>query len=1218
MKSIKTLGLFGSLICLSVSALAEPQDCDHFDESRICVVPTSAGKVSNNSAVFTAEPAGQNTERVANGAQSVEGECAAQPTAKLPFQISVDGVPLGEQGPADSVGSQRCSDIAAAKADVQIRYDSLEQTPWLNVGAVPVTVDRDRQVLFTSYSNYPAWIERAEIRVFSSGRGTQQTPDVVLPITLGTPRPWQVPATFEDGLRFVLRVYDAEGRFDETRPKDLSLTTMKLPKDPEAAQLAVYGEDSRLIGNIPVRGGAVTVNGRNIGPSQRVSVMGSWVPVDAQGRFATRQILPMGTHQVMVQLLEPNGRVAEFRRNISIADEDWFYIALGDLTIGSNSTHGPAQLVTNDDSEHFDNEVYVDGRLAFYLKGKIKGKYLLTAAADTREQPLDSLFSNFMDKDPRSLLRRLDPDRYYPVYGDDSTTVDDAPTQGKFYVRLERGRSHVMWGNFHTRITGTDLVQYNRGLYGAKLQWIDPAQTQYGESRTSVELFAADPGTLPGRDEFRGTGGSLYYLRRQDITQGSERAWIEVRDKDTGIVLETRYLAPQQDYEVNYIQGRIVLREPLSSVANGSGLIRNGSLSGNPAYLVATYEYTPGFSEIDDQVRGGRAEAWVNEHLRLGLSGYSQNATGMEQDLLGADVVVRYKPGTFLKIEAARSEGNGSGSSDSIDGGYNFNAANSTGGKANAGRIEGAIDFAELSADQVGRASFYWQEKQEGYSGPGQLTGGDDAEQRGVAVSWQVTEMSEVRVTFDDADTELSRYSAGEGDVRFTVSPNWVLSLGVKADSRDVKVASASDVLNEDGDRTDVQVRADYTPDPEPDAEGNVPDWSAYGYVQGTVERSGSRRDNDRVGIGGKRRINKRFTVRAETSTGDGGFGGLLGGDYQVDVQTNLYLNYALDTDRTDTGYRGRQGVLSAGARSRFSDSVSVFGEERLQHGDGPSGLTHAFGLDLAPDERWTYGLSAEAGEINDPLAGDLKRRALGVSLGYRHEDTRYAGNLEYRRERGSNGERDTWLWRNTLGYQVDPDWRFLGRLNMSFSDASDGNFFDGDFVEVVTGLAYRPVDNDRLNLLFKYTYYYDLPSAGQLDSTGSLADYSQRSHVLSVDGMYDLRPWLSVGGKYALRHGELRDNRIGDGPWYDSTAQLGILRADLHWVHEWDTLVEARVLDVDAAEDRRAGFLVAVYRHIDKNVKVGVGYNFTDFSDDLTDLSYDSRGWFINIIGKM
>jgi hypothetical protein len=44
----------------------------------------------------------------------------------------------------------------------------------------------------------------------------------------------------------------------------------------------------------------------------------------------------------------------------------------------------------------------------------------------------------------------------------------------------------------------------------------------------------------------------------------------------------------------------------------------------------------------------------------------------------------------------------------------------------------------------------------------------------------------------------------------------------------------------------------------------------------------------------------------------------------------------------------------------------------------------------------------------------------------------------------------------------------------------------------------------------------------------------------------------------------------------------------------------------------------VALYRHLGRHFKAGLGYNFTDFSDDLTDLSYTSGGWFINVIGKM
>ena len=53
-------------------------------------------------------------------------------------------------------------------------------------------------------------------------------------------------------------------------------------------------------------------------------------------------------------------------------------------------------------------------------------------------------------------------------------------------------------------------------------------------------------------------------------------------------------------------------------------------------------------------------------------------------------------------------------------------------------------------------------------------------------------------------------------------------------------------------------------------------------------------------------------------------------------------------------------------------------------------------------------------------------------------------------------------------------------------------------------------------------------------------------------------------------------------------------------------------------AKDRRTGALLGVYRHLGEHFKVGVGYNFTDYSDDLTDLSFRNDGWFLNIIGEM
>lgn len=67
-----------------------------------------------------------------------------------------------------------------------------------------------------------------------------------------------------------------------------------------------------------------------------------------------------------------------------------------------------------------------------------------------------------------------------------------------------------------------------------------------------------------------------------------------------------------------------------------------------------------------------------------------------------------------------------------------------------------------------------------------------------------------------------------------------------------------------------------------------------------------------------------------------------------------------------------------------------------------------------------------------------------------------------------------------------------------------------------------------------------------------------------------------------------------------------------------WEGLLEGRLLDMTDLNEQRSGALAAVYRYFGKHVKVGVGYNFTDFSEDLTDLSFRHQGAFINMIGSM
>ena len=115
----------------------------------------------------------------------------------------------------------------------------------------------------------------------------------------------------------------------------------------------------------------------------------------------------------------------------------------------------------------------------------------------------------------------------------------------------------------------------------------------------------------------------------------------------------------------------------------------------------------------------------------------------------------------------------------------------------------------------------------------------------------------------------------------------------------------------------------------------------------------------------------------------------------------------------------------------------------------------------------------------------------------------------------------------------------------------------------------------------------------------------------------FEINARWSIGGKYAYRVSEVSLDR--ENPqFFDNGAQLFIIRADWEFKKDWEALVETRLLDMSDIGDKRSGTLVVVSRYLGRHIKIGAGYNFTDFSDDLTDLSFDHQGAFITLTGAM
>jgi flagellar motor protein MotB len=1198
------------------------------------------------------------------------------------MRITVDGEPLDDKN-RSSADVQRCTDVALQEADIQFGFDNLEADRRLAVAAEPATVaffrDADgwgaEPVRFTMYANYAHFIERAEVRIFELAQSLEAEPVGVVVFGPDGSGEWlpepSLFATPARELKYVLRAYGG-GAFDETVPQTLwiayrdgepaaaspsrseaeagevlfaELTTAGAPYADEltaqapaveaqapapaesapeggatddSALRAAYGENDLGLSNIPLASGSVTVRGSAVPVGHSVYVAGRAVPVDVNGNFVAQEILPSGVHTVEVAILDAQGNGNLYLRDIELERNDWFYVGMADITLTSNDTNGPVELLQGENSA-YDFDSSADARLAFFVNGKFNEGWHLTASADTRDEPLKDLFSNFMSKSPDSLFRRIDPDYHFPTFGDDGTVEEMAPTLGKFYVKAGRGESYGEWGNFQIGYLNNELAQVDRGLYGANMHFESQRATSFGERRFAIDGFTAEPGTIASREEFRGTGGSLYFLRRQDILAGSERVRIELRDRASGLVTGVVNLTPAIDYDIDYLQGRILLTEPLRSTREDDLLVRDGAVRGDEAHLVVRYEYTPGFEELDALSVGAQGHYWFGERVKVGLTANSNDEGDVASGLEAADVTVRINSDSWFKLQGAQTEGFLSNVMRSDDGGFGFSGLDDTSfANADAGgyRADVSLGLGDILSNGRGRLTMYTQALDGGYAAPGLQTL-TDTENYGATFQMPVTERVSLRAKSDHREAALGlTASAHEIDVAYRLNDNWGVSTGVRSDERrdDAVVVP---LTQEQGERTDAVVQVGY------DSKRR---WSAYGFVQDTVDLDGSREENGRVGTGGSYRISERLKIDAEVSDGDLGAGGKLGTNYLHNDRTTLYLNYALENERTDNGLlatRGSEGNTVAGVKTRLSDSTSVYLEERYRNSDFSSGLTHATGISLAPTERLNLGASTDIGTLRDMLTGaETERRAAGFRFGFGLTALQLSSGIEYRYDETeapdlSLSTRKTWLWRNNFKYQLSDASRLLGKLNHSDSVSSLGQFYDGGYTEAVLGYAYRPVRNDRLNTLIKYTYFYNVPTTDQITLRSTAAEFIQKSHVGAFDLTYDLTPRWSIGGKYAHRRGEMSLTR--DNPeFFDNTADLYVVRADFRFKENWEAMVESRVLAMPDLDDQRSGALVVVSRSLNEHFKVGAGYNFTDFSDDLTDLSFDHRGVFINMTGAL
>lgn len=204
-------------------------------------------------------------------------------------------------------------------------------------------------------------------------------------------------------------------------------------------------------------------------------------------------------------------------------------------------------------------------RAAFFLKGQVKGKYLLTAAFDSDKQARERLF------------RDIEPDRYYPVYGDSSTRGFDAQSTSRLYLRIDREHTYLLLGDFSTGSHPDlrQLTQYDRGVTGLK--------HHYENSRLELNTFASRDSVSQRVNELAATGGFFYPdVFGADYVVNSERVEVVTRSRNQHgrLVGLPRTLSRFADYIVDEFGNLSLKGDPVHQYDE----------AGNPNFIRITYE----------------------------------------------------------------------------------------------------------------------------------------------------------------------------------------------------------------------------------------------------------------------------------------------------------------------------------------------------------------------------------------------------------------------------------------------------------------------------------------------------------------------------------------------------------------------------------------------------------------------------------------------------
>ncbi len=861
-------------------------------------------------------------------------------------------------------------------------------------------------------------------------------------------------------------------------------------------------------------------------------------------------------------------------------------------------------------SRQFDDGKTIGARAALFLKGTIAGDILLTAAFDS-------------DQQTRSHLQRdINPNEFYPVYGDSAMTGFDARSSERLYVRVDDKKSYLLYGDFSTGegfsssvpgpfqgLQARKLGQYQRTVTGLRAHW-DLASADmngfaiYDNVKQVIEEYQAN-----------GTSGP-FAVRSNSALTNSERVELLVRDKNqSDRIKQITPLRRMDDYSFEPFSGRILFKQAVPAL----------SADGDPQSIRITYEVEQGGDKF--WVMGADGNWQLNPMFSFG-AGIVED-TNPQSPFRLQSVNANLKLGSSLRLttELAHTDSTTysvNGQAFSTPSGLAGEISSQAGG--NAARVELA------HRDEQNEASLQWQKADGQFNNvasgvsPGhsdisakaahkiddsttvyvsglrskdQLVAASRDAMR-IGAQWRVSDSLKLDVSLQrmkeqgelknggviagnstplGSDNNLSGGFFGFGNTNSALNPISGTSMSSFSASQNAAQVSSANEL----DATTIALGANYA-------------LNARTSLSGVVEHGISDTNQKRFELGAQYQLAERSRAYA-----------------RYENQTGLASRYSLNPAE-------KSNAFVAGVETSYLPGASLFTEYRLRDALATD-LANSRDLQLASGMRNTWNL-------DQGLAASTNAEYLHVFDGKRQKGIALAGGLDYtanplwkssaklewRRLYDSqvepgNQRQDQWLSTLSVARKLDRDWTALGRnyllLTRNNDNASGASIGNSLQERAQLGLAWRPVDHNLINSLMRYEYK-------NVRDDAQISGESYIAHIVSTHLDYHpSRPWwmsARVAAKSSLERRLPKDQQTYQA-WmlsgrvvYDITERwdFGVLGSYLH-SPQGGSSQYARGLE--------AGYLLK------ENLWLSVGYNLSGFQErDLNAADYTAKGAYLRL----